>query len=206
MLDGWGVVNGTGNCLHGNVANNILRCLSGSDTMDGSAGDDTLYGGDDADTLYSGEGNEILYEDSGNGTLNGGNGNDHMNGGSGVDTLHGEVGDNVLRGYKLYGGDGNDRLSGDIMFGGAGSVRFFFTGEFGTDRFKEFRAGPGATDVIELSGFGGCWDSCAEVMASARQVGADTQLRFGKVNDVPRVIVLENMALSSLSADDFQFT
>ena len=107
---------------------------------------------------------------------------------------------------QLYGGDGNDRLSGDIMFGGAGSVRFFFTGEFGTDRFKEFRAGPGATDVIELSGFGGCWDSCAEVMASERQVGADTQLRFGKVNDVPRVIVLENMAVSSLSADDFQFT
>ena len=87
----------------------------------------------------------------------------------------------------------------DTLDGAAGDDTFRFQLGGGADQFIGFVAGAATEDQIELIGFGPTFDSFAEVIAAAMQVGADTVIDFGAGD----VITLENTTLAALHADDF---
>jgi Ca2+-binding RTX toxin-like protein len=105
---------------------------------------------------------------------------------------------------SIVGFSGRDVLSGgagnDVLTGLGGNDLFVFKERFGSDRVTDFAAGPGLGDVIQLS-LGAAFDSFEEVRAAARQVNADTVIHFGELGS----ITLQNVALTSLAADDFLF-
>jgi Ca2+-binding RTX toxin-like protein len=111
-------------------------------------------------------------------------------GGSGNDQLYGGNGDDLL-----FGGPGNDTLTGE-----AGSDTFRFLTGFGQDVITDFAAGAGAGDVISLS-IGTAFDTFAEMMAAAAQVGANTVITIDAANK----ITLSGVLKSALVADDFAF-
>jgi histidinol dehydrogenase len=76
-----------------------------------------------------------------------------------------------------------------------------FSSGLGADRVLGFAAGAGVADVVRLIGMGPAFDSFAEVMAAAAQVGADTVIDFGGGN----TITLVGVAMATLVADDFAF-
>lgn len=125
--------------------------------LDGNRGDDLLWGQDGDDLLRGGAGGD---------TLNAGNGGDTLEGGSGAELLRGEAGDD-----RLVGGADKDRLIGgpgrDVLVGGSGSDSFVFKSVADSraggrldviatgDGAAAFSApGPGAGDVIDLTGLG----------------------------------------------------
>ena len=110
------------------------------------------------------------------------------------------TGNDIIRGFDgsadlISGGLGND-----VLTGLGGNDRFAFAGVFGNDKVTDFMAGTGATDVLQLS-LGSAYDSFAEVRAVATQVNADTVFNFGALGS----ITLQNVAMSSMVADDFMF-
>src|SRR5262249_11578146 len=115
----------------------------------------------------------------------------------------GGVGDDVLTGAsgddRLAGQDGNDRIVGgpgdDVLSGGKGIDVFVFKAAFGKDTVLDFSA----NDRIELS-FGPAFDSFAELQAAMVQVGSNTLIHVGA-----NFIDLQNVALTSLHASEFQF-
>ena len=111
-------------------------------------------------------------------------------GGSGGDTL---VGNAV--GNRLGGGAGADTLTG-----GGGDDTFVFGAGDGADIVTDFVAGGGTLDEIDLSRISG-FDTIADVLAVATQSGANTVLSFA----AGLTLTLQNVSLSSLSADDFIF-
>jgi VCBS repeat-containing protein len=129
-------------------------------------------------------------------------------GGTGNDTLTGNTLANVLRGGAgndiLLGLAGNDRLEGgigaDTLSGGVGADTFVFAAGFGKDVITDFAAGPGVLDVLELS-LGTAFDTFAEVMAKATQVGVDTVFTF----DANTSITLKGVQKTALVADAFHF-
>lgn len=131
---------------------------SGDDQIWGDSGDDILYGesGNDylqgdpesgqgfSDRLYGGEGDDQLLGFGGNDYLYGGSDHDSLWGHDGSDRLYGHSGNDFLYGDTenssgftdwLYGGDGNDQLSGygqtDFLYGGSGED--LLIGGAGTD-------------------------------------------------------------------------
>jgi hypothetical protein len=54
---------------------------------------------------------------------------------------------------------------------------------------------------VELHGFGASFDSFAEIIAAATQIGADTIIDFGG----GQTLTLQNVALANLAAGDFLF-
>ncbi len=80
-------------------------------------------------------------------------------------------------------GDGNDLI---IFEKGGGSLTV-----------TDFVAGAGTDDVVDLSAFG--FDTFANVMSHATQSGTDVVLKLGAKDQ----IVLQNVALGALAADDF---
>ena len=114
------------------------------------------------------------------------------------DVLRGDGSANALRGHE-----GSDVLEGrggdDVLSGGPGSDTFVFAGRaFGADTITDFVAGAGSDDVIEVRG--GAFAGFAEVMAAARQAGADVVIEIDAANR----ITLQNVALAGLHADDFR--
>ena len=95
------------------------------------AGDDFLSGLDGDDILFGHEGKDILGGGLGNDILNGGTGDDTVNGGKGVDfvsyygatgpvvanlttgTATGEGTDSLINIENIFGGSGNDSLTGN---------------------------------------------------------------------------------------------
>jgi serralysin len=120
----------------------------------------------------------------------------------------GNAGDNFLIGNSgintLNGGAGNDQLTGgagnDILTGGIGNDTFNFSAGFGKDVVTDFSAGLGATDVLHLT-LGTAFDTFAEVMAAATQVGTDVVITI----DATDTITLTNVLKTALVADDFLF-
>jgi Ca2+-binding RTX toxin-like protein len=108
-------------------------------------------------------------------------------------------GDDSIVGFSrrdvIDGGAGND-----VLTGLGGNDQFVFKGRFGADRITDFAAGPGLGDVLQLS-LGTAFDSFEEVRAAASQVNADTVINFGDLGS----ITLQNVAFTSLAADDFLF-
>jgi Ca2+-binding RTX toxin-like protein len=108
-----------------------------------------------------------------------GAGNDTIITDKGDDQLHGQAGDDTLT-----GGEGNDA--------------FYFGANFGNDIITDFTAGAGSEDVIQ---FAATFDSVADVLVAASDVGADTVIY---VND-DTSITLQNVSVADLHADDFAF-
>ena len=79
-------------------------------------------------------------------------------GGTGADTINGNSANNVLQGGNgadtIDGADGNDTLNGgagnDAIWGGAGDDTFVYSP--GADTIKDFTAGAGGVDEIDLRG------------------------------------------------------
>jgi Ca2+-binding RTX toxin-like protein len=97
-------------------------------SANGGSGNDAVFGGDGNDTLSGGTGKDDVQGGIGNDTLRGGSGNDFVAGGPGRDKIYGETGHDDLIGGDL---DGEDRDSGDTIYGGYGND--FLLGGDGND-------------------------------------------------------------------------
>jgi Ca2+-binding RTX toxin-like protein len=212
-LTGLANINGTGNGLNnivtGNAGNNVLDGGGGTDTLAGGLGNDTYMvnqttGLTIAEAVNAGTDTVIstvtytLGTNLENLTLAGttainGTGNTLDNiliGNAGANTLNGGAGTDFLT-----GGGGND-----ILTGGTGNDTFNFSAGFGKDTLTDFTAGLGATDVLHLT-LGAAFDTYAEVMAAATQVGSNTLIAIS-ANDT---ITLTNVLKTALVVDDFSF-
>ena len=111
---------------------------------------------------------------------------DRLNGGAGVD--------------RLNGGAGADRIDGDagndVLTGGTGADTFHFARGDGTDKIADFIAGAAGKDVVEFGK--GLFDSFADVIDHARDVGAGVQIAYdgGK-------LTLADVDLADLTKGDF---
>ena len=114
------------------------------------------------------------------------------------DTITGTANSDMLSGMG-----GNDTLIGasgdDILSGGSGDDLFVFTPGFGHDIINDFQAGVGTEDVIEFNQ--ALFADYAAVLAAAVEVSGDTVITF----DASNSLVLKNVLLANLHADDFQF-
>ena len=213
----------TGN---GNTLNNLITGSSGADTLSGAAGDDTLSGGVGGDRMTGGIGNDVYIVDSSSDVVveNASEGTDEVRvtlnaytlgtnvenltfTGSSASTGTGNTLDNVLTGGiggdTLSGGTGNDWLRGlggnDSLSGGIGNDTFVFDTGFGNDTITDFTAGSGVGDVLEFHN--NLFANLAAVQSASTQVGADVQITI----DAATSILLKNVTLANLVADDFRF-
>ena len=214
------VVAGAGDdVVIGGTGNDWVSGGVGSDTLYGGAGNDTLYGGDGwdggvaHDVLYGEDGNDRLALGSGDGTAFGGAGNDdiwlytttgHWN------TVDAGSGDDVIR---VEGMGANQITTGsgrDVITMGY----YTSTSSDGGSMVTDFTAGLGG-DKIDLSlvlSMASGWNSSINPFASGyarwRQVGNDAVLEMdrdgsGKTYGFVPVLTLQNVAVDSLSADNF---
>jgi Ca2+-binding RTX toxin-like protein len=162
--------------LNGDINNNIIKSLEGSDTVSAGDGDDTIYGGSDVDYLYGEAGLDTLYGETGNDFLYGGEENDILYGGEDDDNLDGAEGDDRLYGDSgsdyIEGGDGNDYIEGgdgndnlidssgnDVFNGGAGNDSlsgsigndtYIFDKGYGQDTINDYDETEGNIDTIRF--------------------------------------------------------
>lgn len=211
--------------LQGNTGDNVLRGGGGADLILGGFGNDTLEGGAGADDMGGGEDFDVVsYGTSGSavrialwnpGLHTGDAAGDNIradievvSGTNFNDTIEGSASNNNLRGAdgadRILGGGGNDTLWGqlgnDTLTGGTGDDRFVFEIAGGADTVTDFVGGAGASDSILLVGFGTAFDTFAEVLEVANQVGANVVINFGG-----STLTLNNVNLASLNADDFLY-
>jgi trimeric autotransporter adhesin len=212
-LTGTGNLSGTGNNLNnvitGNVGNNVLDGGGGTDTLAGGLGDDT-YIVNQATGLTLTEGANAgidTVQSSVTWTLAANFENLTLTGTTAINGTGNAV-DNILIGNSgvntLNGGAGNDQLTGgagnDILTGGIGNDTFNFSAGFGKDVITDFIAGLGATDILHLT-LGTAFDTYAEVMAAATQVGTDVVITI----DANNSITLQHVLMTALVADDFLY-
>ena len=215
--------------------NDYLDGGDGNDYLDGGAGRDTMIGGNGDDVfVVDNAGDQVIELKNGgqdtilssinldldsftknveNVTLTGtadlfGYGNDLNN------TVTGNDGDNHLMGQggddRLLGGAGNDRLEGssgndvlnggpgnDLLLGGGGYDTFVFDQQIGKDTIVGFDTNK---DVVQFNH--ALFANYAAVMGSAHREGHDTVI----THDASNTVTLENVAISSLHASNFQFT
>jgi Ca2+-binding RTX toxin-like protein len=212
-LTGNAATNGTGNTLAnlitGNSADNILSGGTGADTMIGGSGNDTYLvdNAGDVTTELASAGTDLV-QSSVTWTLASNLENLTLTGTTAINGT-GNTLDNVLTGNSgvnvLNGGSGADTLIGaagnDTLTGGLGNDTFNFATAFGKDIITDFAAGTGVTDIINLS-LGTAFDTYAEVMAVATQMGANTVFTFNAAD----TITLTGVFKTALVLDDFMFT
>jgi Ca2+-binding RTX toxin-like protein len=144
-----------GTWLDGGLNDDVLHGRQGRDTLLGGEGQDTLTGDDANDILRGGGGDDYLDGGDGYDTLEGGDGRDTLIAGAGGGDLDGGAGDDLLSsddfgtaGLRLFGGDGNDIVSGgwgrDTLSGGVG--RDVLTGGVGADQYL-FAKGDGQDTI-----------------------------------------------------------
>ncbi|KZK85077.1 Bifunctional hemolysin/adenylate cyclase precursor [Pseudovibrio sp. Ad13] len=210
--------------LIGDDNDNYLFAQAGNDHLEGGAGDDELNAyADGSDYLDGGEGNDTVryrwsssavtvdLTDQSNNTgdaagdvyvsieniMGTDKHSDHLTGDANANKIHGYGGDDTI-----FAGAGDDTViagdGDDVIEGGAGDDAFFFRSDFGNDIITDFAAGAGSEDVIQ---FAATFDSVAEVLSAASDVGADTVIY---VND-DTSITLQNVSVADLHADDFAF-
>ncbi len=159
--------------LNGDINNNIIKSLEGSDTVNAGDGDDIIYGGSEGDylygefgldTLYGETGNDFLYGGEENDILYGGEDDDNLDGAEGDDKLYGDSGNDYIEGGAgndyIEGGDGNDNLidssGNDVFNGGAGNDSL--SGSIGNDTYI-FDKGYGKDTIIDYDETAGNVDS-----------------------------------------------
>jgi serralysin len=157
----------------GNGVRNVLIGGAAGDKLLGLGADDKLLGGDGHD-----------HE------LRGGGGADKVKGGKGAD--------------RLFGEGGADRLSGDggadVLTGGRGRDTFVFSGRFGKDVIRDFQAGPGAGDRIEIAK--SLCKNFVAVKSKAAVINGDVVIKVSGSD----WITLEGVSkVSHLKSDDFLF-
>ncbi|MAP93476.1 MAG: hypothetical protein CMK07_00855 [Ponticaulis sp.] len=179
----------------GNEVENILRGGAGDDELNGLAGNDTLIGGDGIDTLNGGGRHDKLLGGDGDDLLIGLAGNDMLLGGTGSDLLEGGTGNDDLR-----GNDGDDELFGglgdDVLYGNEGADTFHFEGAFGEDKVRDFEAG---VDTITFT------DTSIESYEDLIENHLTESGNHLLITDGDNEILLQNMTLAELSANDFAF-
>ncbi|MFZ5617163.1 MAG: calcium-binding protein [Pseudomonadota bacterium] len=175
----------------GDAQRDLIFGDSDDDIIDAGTGDDTVDGGNQRDSVFGGSGFDLIDGGNGNDTLTGGTGGDTLLGGAGFDILQGDAGDDVL----------NGGASNDVIFGNAGNDTIIFELGGGTDTLRDFTASAASEDVINLVGFGAAFDTFGEVIAAATQTGAHVTIDFGGGD----MLVLRNVLVSELHADDFSF-
>ncbi len=202
------------NRLIGGDGDDVLIGGFGTNHFDGGAGIDTAdfsYSTHDATidlaagrvTWSSGTETLVGIENAvgtrGSNTITGTTGDNVLEGHAGDDRLNGGAGDD-----RLDGGDGGDRLIGgagdDVLSGGSGDDLFVFRAGFGRDTVTDFSAGEDSDDVIEFGSITGV-STYAQVLARAADDGMDTTITIDNDN----TILLQNVLVADLGADDFRF-
>lgn len=154
--------------------------------------------GDAAGDMY--ENIEILSGSRYSDVFTGSYFNDDLRGRGGNDFLDGSLG-----GDKLNGGSGNDTIIGgsgrDTLTGGGHNDKFLFSGNFGADVITDFNSGVLLRDVIVIEGFGPQFDSFAEILSAASQIGGNTVINLGGGN----TITLQKVIMATLDVNDFLF-
>lgn len=128
-----------------------------------------------------------------------------VTGDAGADTLAGDAGANAIYGLAgddvLDGRGGDDTIEGgaddDDLTGGLGNDIFVFADGDGADTIRDFEAGAGSDDVLDLRRLTSA-GTAAEVLAAATQVGDDTVFDFGDGDTV----TLLGVDKESLHEDD----
>jgi Ca2+-binding RTX toxin-like protein len=161
-----------------------------SDQISGDAGNNILTGGGGDDILDGRSGDDVVLGGAGGDTLTGGMGVDRLDGGDGADIINGGLGADTL-----IGGAGNDTLTGgtegDVFVIGAGA---------GSDSITDFASGSGTGhDVIRFDR--AVFSDLASVLAAATQSGSDVVIALGGGDS----LTLQNVDLSALTADNFEF-
>lgn len=184
--DAWGgsardriIGNNADNGLLGGGARDVIRGGGGADIIDGEAGNDKLFGNGGADFIEGAGGKDRINGGGGNDDLFGNAGNDNLSGRSGADTLD--------------GGAGNDRL-----IGGGGGDTFVFSS--GADTVRDFNTGQSG-EVIDLSDVAAITDFSDLMTNHASEVTGGVRISDLSGN----TMLLEDISLSDLSADDFLF-
>jgi Ca2+-binding RTX toxin-like protein len=194
--------------LAGTAFDDLLRGDAGANTLFYTGGLDTLDGGGGVDTAdFSGFGSAVWVDLTFNGTEAWTRDAADLVAGpwreiadlANIENLVGTVHADMLRGdanaNRLEGGAGNDTVTG-----GGGNDVFVFRSGFGNDVITDFASGPAVGDAIELS-LGAAFDTFAEVMNAASQVGADVVFDFGAHGQ----LTLNNTLLGSLATNDLSF-
>lgn len=199
-FDGNRIIAGNGDdTLGGSDGNDRLNGGNGKDTISGHDGNDSIYAGTGNDSADGGAGNDFIHGQQGKDTLSGGEGDDLIRGGNGADTLNGDAGNDTLQGGgsrdTLNGGEGDDTLTG-----GNGKDTFSFDGGHGNDVITDFNA---ALDIIDFGfntelGF----NDFADITANATETDAGLLITTGAETS----ILLEDMTMDALSADNFSFS
>ncbi len=213
--DGNDVMNGKGgrDILSGEAGDDRLRTAegddilyggTGSDILLGLSGDDILFAGDGDDFAYGGRDADIIAGNAGDDRLRGNLGTDELFGGDGVDRLYGGGSSDLLKGGTgndfLLGEGGNDRLFGgsgnDVLTGGNGADIFVFeTGQFGTDRIKDFQIGSDKIDVTDMG-----FVLFSQVLEGARDTSVGARLDLNG-----QIVIVEGIDLDDLGASDFLY-
>jgi VCBS repeat-containing protein len=153
------------------------------DTLCGLAGADTLDGGNGTDSLCGGDGRDYLIGGNGSDTLDAGAGNDRLDGGNSPDVLIGGTGD-------------------DTFTGGNSPDQFYLGANWGHDVITDFDP---KNEHIHLtpSPTLGSWEDFLNLKADHHiyQDGANVMID----DTAGDTLVLLNVKLTSLKADDFIF-
>ncbi len=113
--------------LYGGAGNDTLSGQGGGDLLDAGDGDDHVYGGSGGDIMYGGDGDDLIAPGTGSDAAFGGAGLDALDyssetqsvaltldGDNAVAVRIGGVAQASAAGFEsVYGGSGNDRLTGD---------------------------------------------------------------------------------------------
>ncbi|SFK14097.1 Hemolysin-type calcium-binding repeat-containing protein [Pseudovibrio ascidiaceicola] len=190
----------------GDDNNNGLFGLDGDDHLEGGGGDDWLNAyGSGSDYLDGGTGNDTVRYRWSESAVTVDLTDQANNAGDAAGDTYVSI-ENVMGsdeyGDIIVGDAGNNNLWGyggdDTLTGGDGDDTFLFEKNFEHDIITDFTAGAGSEDVIQ---FAATFDSVADVLAAASDVGADTVIY---VND-DTSITLQNVSVADLHADDFAF-
>lgn len=193
--------------LSGGDGHDVMSGGPGNDLLEGEAGDDRLAGSFDSDTVLGGAGDDVIGGGPGRDRLEGETGNDQIGGGEGNDTVLGGGGDDFLAGGGrddlLDGGIGRDTLNGgagdDTMRGGPEADIFVFNDFTAEERdvIVDFQT---AEDRLRLAGVEGQGLIGRFQALDVFDAAGGAVLRYAD-----HEILLENVAASSLSLDDFIF-
>ncbi|WP_297537588.1 calcium-binding protein [Roseovarius sp.] len=204
--------------ITGGAGNDLVAGGADNDTLSGGDGNDSMSGSFANDSIDAGAGNDDIGGGTGRDTIDAGAGNDSVGGGEGDDSISGGDGNDFLAGGgrndTIDGGTGNDTINGgagnDVITGGSGADQFvfasFFEGELdivtdfedGIDRFfiRRFDPDTGVENINNggngLAGFVAAMNIVDTAAGAQMTVNGNT-------------ILVEGIAASQLTVDDFQF-
>lgn len=200
---------GRADSLYGYGGNDVLLGLAGNDIIDGGAGNDIVDGGIGTDRLLGGAGtaDQVRYLTAAAGvTVSLAKTGLQQTGGAGIDRLESfESLSGSNFNDNLIGNSGSNQLAGfggsDLLTAGAGADFFYFGVNYGSDTITDFTNG---SDRLRIQGFGASYDTAAEVIAAATQVGANVVINLPNPSSATfTTITINNLSLADLDATDF---